>query len=87
MHSLSTARKCCRRILTNMSHKQRFNMNQEKYINGSSAAYQKVLTLDNMNPSIKNVQYAVRGPIVVRATQLQKELSEVFFYKTIFKQY
>lgn len=37
----------------------------------------KVLTLDNMNPNVKRVEYAVRGPIVLRAMQLETELKEV----------
>lgn len=37
----------------------------------------KVLTLDNMNPNVRRVEYAVRGPIVQRAVQLEKELKEV----------
>merc|ERR1711881_272395 len=40
------------------------------------AAAEQVLTLDSMNPSIKNIEYAVRGPIVLRAQQLKKELLE-----------
>ena len=40
------------------------------------AAAQQVLTLDSMNPSIKNIEYAVRGPIVIRASQLKQELAE-----------
>ncbi|XP_028329387.1 alanine aminotransferase 2-like [Gouania willdenowi] len=36
----------------------------------------KVLTLDTMNPTVKKVQYAVRGPIVQRAVELERELSE-----------
>ncbi|PAA90603.1 hypothetical protein BOX15_Mlig014945g2, partial [Macrostomum lignano] len=34
----------------------------------------KVLTLESMNPCVKRLEYAVRGPIVARATQLEKEL-------------
>lgn len=37
----------------------------------------KVLSLDTMNPNVKRVEYAVRGPIVQRAVQLEKELREV----------
>lgn len=37
----------------------------------------KVLTLSSMNPNIKKVEYAVRGPIVVRSNQIKKELQEV----------
>lgn len=33
-----------------------------------------VLQLDNMNPCIKKMQYAVRGPLVIRATEIEKEL-------------
>uniref|UniRef100_A0A7N8XI35 alanine transaminase n=1 Tax=Mastacembelus armatus TaxID=205130 RepID=A0A7N8XI35_9TELE len=36
----------------------------------------KVLTIDTMNPTVKNVEYAVRGPIVARAVELERELSE-----------
>uniref|UniRef100_A0A8C9T566 alanine transaminase n=1 Tax=Scleropages formosus TaxID=113540 RepID=A0A8C9T566_SCLFO len=34
----------------------------------------KVLTIDTMNPNVKKVEYAVRGPIVQRAVQIEKEL-------------
>ncbi|XP_017351414.1 alanine aminotransferase 2-like isoform X1 [Ictalurus punctatus] len=36
----------------------------------------KVLTIDTMNANVKKVEYAVRGPIVQRAVQLEKELRE-----------
>uniref|UniRef100_H2Z4L2 alanine transaminase n=1 Tax=Ciona savignyi TaxID=51511 RepID=H2Z4L2_CIOSA len=36
----------------------------------------KVLTLETMNPNIKKVEYAVRGPIVVRAGAIRKELEQ-----------
>ncbi len=36
--------------------------------------YEKVLTLDTLNPAVKNVKYAVRGQVVIRALELQKEL-------------
>lgn len=50
-------------------------MSQHAANGGSCLA--KVLTLDNMNPNVKRVEYAVRGPIVLRAMQLEKELKEV----------
>jgi len=43
--------------------------------NGSSATTPKTITLDNMNPHIKTMEYAVRGPLVIRATALEKELA------------
>ncbi|TRZ07835.1 hypothetical protein HGM15179_019271 [Zosterops borbonicus] len=35
-----------------------------------------VLTPESMNPAIRRVEYAVRGPIVVRATEIERELRE-----------
>jgi hypothetical protein len=35
------------------------------------------LTLENLSPAVKNVQYAVRGKIVIRAGELEKELKQV----------
>lgn len=35
---------------------------------------EKFLTLENLNPAVINVRYAVRGQIVIRANELQKEL-------------
>lgn len=37
----------------------------------------KVLTLETMNPNVKKVEYAVRGPIVQRAAQIEMELQQV----------
>lgn len=37
----------------------------------------KVLTLDTMNPCVRRVEYAVRGPIVQRALELEQELRQV----------
>lgn len=37
----------------------------------------KSLTLDNLNPNIKVMEYAVRGPLVIRAGEIEKELEKV----------
>lgn len=37
----------------------------------------KVLTVENMNPHVKNMEYAVRGPIVIRAGEIEQELRKV----------
>ncbi|KAG7488426.1 hypothetical protein MATL_G00033830 [Megalops atlanticus] len=42
--------------------------------NGVISHRGKVLTTDTMNPNVKKVEYAVRGPIVQRAVQIEKEL-------------
>uniref|UniRef100_A0A669D4Y4 alanine transaminase n=2 Tax=Oreochromis niloticus TaxID=8128 RepID=A0A669D4Y4_ORENI len=56
----------CARDITNMS---------QQAVNGISHRG-RVLTLDSMNPNVKRVEYAVRGPIVQRAVQIEKELKE-----------
>lgn len=35
------------------------------------------VTIENMNPCIKRMEYAVRGPLVIRASEIEKELHEV----------
>jgi len=37
---------------------------------------QPVITIDNMNPHVKKLEYAVRGPLVIRATAIERELKE-----------
>ncbi|XP_038662572.1 alanine aminotransferase 2 isoform X2 [Scyliorhinus canicula] len=36
----------------------------------------KVLTIGNMNPQVRAVEYAVRGPIVIKAAEIEKELQQ-----------
>ncbi|GLH06000.1 Uncharacterized protein GBIM_11530 [Gryllus bimaculatus] len=36
----------------------------------------RLLTLDNLNPCIKAMEYAVRGPLVTRALEIEKELKQ-----------
>ena len=52
-------------------------------ISSGAATYQKVLSLDSMNPHIKKVEYAVRGPIVVKAAKFKRELEQVRNDKSI----
>ncbi|KAI6180408.1 Alanine transaminase [Aphelenchoides besseyi] len=35
----------------------------------------KVLTYENINPNVKTMEYAVRGPIVIRAVEMEKDLA------------
>lgn len=37
----------------------------------------KAITMENINPKIVKLQYAVRGPIVIRAAEIGKELATV----------
>jgi len=44
--------------------------------NGSNSESAKVLTEETLNPRVKLVEYAVRGPIVARALAIEKELKQ-----------
>lgn len=39
--------------------------------------HDKVLTIDSMNINIRNLQYAVKGPIVQKAGLIENELKKV----------
>jgi len=53
---------------------QQSNLSRPRGINAQRRGA-KVLTLDTMNPNVKKMEYAVRGPIVQRAVQIQDELN------------
>lgn len=64
------------RALSSLSTTRR-GLPKEKMSENGMMSRAKVLTLDTMNPTVKKVEYAVRGPIVQRAVELERELSEV----------
>ena len=39
--------------------------------------YKKILTMENLNPHVIEVEYAVRGPIIIRAAEIEKEIKSV----------
>lgn len=41
------------------------------------------LGMDTLNPNIKVLEYAVRGPLVTRAGEIEKELEKVSFRKKL----
>jgi alanine transaminase len=43
-----------------------------------NTANDRTLTLKNLNPRVIEVEYAVRGPIVIRAAEIEKQLKEVW---------
>jgi hypothetical protein len=45
--------------------------------NFSKTTEKGFVTIENMNPCIKRMEYAVRGPLVIRASEIEKELQEV----------
>lgn len=50
---------------------------QQKTSRALATQPQFTLTLDNLNPNIKAMEYAVRGPLVIRAGDIEKELEKV----------
>ena len=46
----------------------------------TAKTWQHTVTMDNLNPCIKTMEYAVRGPLVIRATEIEKELQNVSIY-------
>lgn len=47
--------------------------------NTESKISSRCVTYENMNPAIKVMEYAVRGPLVIRASEIEKELEKVKF--------
>lgn len=64
--------------LSGLSSARRGLIHRKMSENGVTARRSKVLTIDTMNATVKKVEYAVRGPIVQRAVQIEKELNEVW---------
>ena len=54
---------------------------QKQHMQQSACSH--VLTMENLNPNIEKMEYAVRGPIVARASQIEEELKQVQ-YETSF---
>ena len=48
-----------------------------RMVSTTASTWQHTVTMDNLNPAIKTMEYAVRGPLVIRATELEKELQSV----------
>lgn len=44
---------------------------------GKSKPREKTLSMENLNPQVKAVEYAVRGPIVIKAAQIERVIQQV----------
>ena len=76
---LLQARTCCRSSLW-LGQKSLDCSKFLSAINMKKAKFStKPLTIETLNPLVKEVEYAVRGPIVIRAVELEKELAKVSF--------
>ncbi|XP_070574599.1 alanine aminotransferase 2-like [Ptychodera flava] len=70
------ARRAVPVIATNLERSQGSLLGRLAMANSSQPKRPKVVTLENMNPHVRTMQYAVRGPIVARATAIEKELAQ-----------
>lgn len=43
---------------------------------GAVRTMSKVLNMTNLNPNVIKLEYAVRGPLVIRAAEIDKEIQE-----------
>lgn len=77
---LLQVRTCCRSSLW-LGQK---SLDRNRFVPAMSKANfsNKPLTIETLNPHVKEVEYAVRGPIVIRAVELEKELAKVLFVVT-----
>ncbi|XP_015791720.1 alanine aminotransferase 2-like [Tetranychus urticae] len=50
------------------------NLNQLRKLSNQSRSKSYIVNLDNINQNVKRIEYAVRGPLVIRAGEIEKEL-------------
>ena len=55
-----------------MSFRQKLLVTLKTLPNNARMSSAATVTLENMNPCIKKMEYAVRGPLVIRATAIEK---------------
>lgn len=71
-------KKCFESIAVNtvkLSPKSDLKISSRKLSQTSlNMACKNVLTMETINPNVKTMEYAVRGPIVIRAVEIEKEL-------------
>ena len=58
-------------------HSSALHLKQQIFWSFIMASKNPNLRVENMNPCVKEMEYAVRGPLVIRATALQGEMEKV----------
>lgn len=53
------------------------SVNFEQGNKRTMASSAKILTLESLNPNVIKMEYAVRGPLVIRAGEIEKEIKQV----------
>ena len=62
-----------------MSFRQRLLVSLRSFQSSANMSTAATVTVENMNPCIKKMEYAVRGPLVIRATAIEKVRRERCF--------
>lgn len=57
---------------------------QNRFYSSKMATDSKKITIEDMNPNILAMEYAVRGPLVIRAVEIEKELERVYDFYLLF---
>lgn len=59
-----------------------FKKNHQQHIRTLSTTQlcKNFLTLDSINPNVKNMEYVVQSPLMIRAREIDKELCQVSSY-------
>ncbi|XP_067640968.1 alanine aminotransferase 1-like [Eurosta solidaginis] len=69
----NTSRNCKLTAASFISGKRKMSVSSTQ---NSSTSTSKCLSLDNINPNYIELEYAVRGPLVIRAGEIEKELQQ-----------
>jgi len=75
--------KLCRYVKSQLEFSPflRLSVKSKNFSTGQNmSSNQKVLNIDNMNPNVRIMEYAVRGPLLIRATEIENELKKVCIF-------
>lgn len=74
--SSPSASSCHSMLVTRLSHVSPIHTLRPSHVLSLRTMASSTITLENMNPNVKRMEYAVRGPLVIRAGQIERELRE-----------
>lgn len=63
--------------IVSSSSKLDINREQAQSMATTSSSRRSLLSLDSINPNVIKMEYAVRGPLVIRAGEIEKEIAQV----------
>lgn len=69
--------RCNSVALTSLNSSCVFDIKMSCGVNSDRGMASKCLNLEDINPNVKVMEYAVRGPLVIRGSEIEKELEKV----------